>query len=203
MFARRESMKEYIRRYPVVSLVILLNIVMFTVLEVYGSSTDGETLYRFGAMFGDPYFKPEPWRFVSAMFLHIGFMHLLMNGFALYIFAAPLERMLGSLRFAALYLVSGIVGNIASYLLHQDPFLGAGASGGIYGIYAAYLYISFLRKDLLDAGSSATIKTILIVGAIYSIIMPEVDLYGHAGGFAGGFAFTALLAALIRRRTQL
>lgn len=202
MFARRESLKEYVRRYPVVTLVILINLIVFGAMEWYGSSEDGETLFRFGAMFGDPELKPEWWRYVAAVFLHIGFAHLLMNMFALYVFAAPLEYMLGWWRFAALYLVSGVVGNIASYLLHQEPFLGAGASGAIYGVYAAFLYLSIFRKDVLDAGSSTTIRTILIVGVIYSVIVPRVDLYAHVGGFVGGFAFTALLAALIRRRNR-
>lgn len=204
MFLRTESLKVYIRLYPVISLILLINIILFAAMEVLGSSTSNSTLLQFGAMFKVPYvgLEPEPWRYVSSMFLHIGFMHLLMNGFSLYVFAAPLERMLGIWRFALLYLVSGIVGNIASYLLQQDSYVGAGASGGIYGIFAAYLYLSLFYKHVMNNESKTTIKTILIVGIIYSIAVPQVDLYAHVGGFVGGWIMTVIFGftAKLRRR---
>lgn len=205
VFLRRESLKEYIRYYPVISVVLLVNIILFAAMEISGSSTHHETLLRFGALFDIAGFQqPELWRFVSAMFLHIGFMHLLLNGFALYVFAAPLEKMLGAWRFAMLYLVSGIIGNAASYLLHTDDFIGAGASGGIYGIYAAYFYLSVFFKEVFGKNNATTITTILMVGIIYSIAVPTVDLYAHAGGFIGGFSVTAVLSLFARvyRRRQ-
>ncbi|RJE86929.1 rhomboid family intramembrane serine protease [Paenibacillus sp. 1011MAR3C5] len=202
MFLRRESLREYMRLYPVISIIIVINLVMFGLLELSGGSTQVETLYRFGAMFGGWAIEPELWRFISSMFLHIGFMHLLMNSFSLYVFAAPLERMLGAWKFAVLYLASGIVGNIFSYFLHHDLYIGAGASGGIYGIYGAYLFLSLFRKDVLDADSSKTVTIILIVGIVYSIIVPNVDLYAHVGGFVGGFVFMAILSTIIKRRAR-
>lgn len=202
MFLRRESLREYIRLFPVISIIIVIHLVMFGILEVAGSSTDSETLYRFGAMFGGFSFEPELWRYISSMFLHIGFMHLLMNSFSLYVFAAPLEKMLGAWKFAVLYLASGIAGNILSYQMHHDPYIGAGASGGIYGIYGAYLFLSLFRKDVLDADSSKTISIILIVGIVYSFIVPNVDLYAHIGGFIGGFLFMGILSTIIKRRAR-
>ncbi|MFD0587404.1 rhomboid family intramembrane serine protease [Paenibacillus sp. GCM10027627] len=203
MFLRSESLKEYIRLYPVISVVLLINIGLFIAMEVAGSSTSNATLFEFGAMFKlEGYAGPEPWRFVSSMFLHIGFMHLLMNGFALYVFAAPLERMFGKWRFAVLYLASGIIGSIASYWLHPGDFIGAGASGAIYGIYAAYLYLSIFYKDVFGKDNAVAIQTILVVGVIYSIVMPNVDLYAHLGGFAGGLLATAVIFAVARRRRQ-
>ncbi|REK76688.1 rhomboid family intramembrane serine protease [Paenibacillus paeoniae] len=202
MFLRRESLKEYMRLYPVISIIIAINIVMFGILELSGGSTDTRTLYRFGAMFGGWAMEPELWRYVSSMFLHIGFMHLLMNSFSLYVFAAPMERMLGAWKFAVLYLGSGIAGNIFSYQLQQDLYIGAGASGGIYGIYGAFLFLSLFRKDVLDADSSKTISIILIIGIVYSFIVPNVDLYAHMGGFLGGFLFMAILSTIIKRRAM-
>ncbi|MEK3884513.1 rhomboid family intramembrane serine protease [Paenibacillus sp. PL2-23] len=198
MFLRRESLKEYIRLYPVVSILLILNIVMFILLEWDGSSTSQRTLLEFGAMSNFPGYT-EPWHFVSAMFLHIGFMHLLMNGFALYVFAAPLERMLGRWRFALLYLVSGIIGNAVSLVAQQEAFIGAGASGAIYGVYAAYVYLSLFHKTAFGHHNASTIQTIVVVGVIYSIITPNVDLYAHLGGFVGGFLMTTLYVQFRRR----
>lgn len=197
MFLRRESLKQYIRMYPVISIILVINIVLFIAMEVAGSSTDVLTLLQFGAMTNYPE-EPELWHYFSAMFLHIGFMHLLMNGFALYVFAAPLERILGKWRFILLYLVSGLAGNAASYVMHQDPYVGAGASGAIYGVYAAYIYLSLFHKGAFGHENSRTIQTILVVGVIYSIITPNVDLFAHLGGFVGGFIVATLFSLFNR-----
>lgn len=200
MFARKESLKQYIRLYPVTAALIVINLIMLGLMELYGSSQDGETLYNFGALFEISGVTAEPWRYVTAIFLHIGFEHLLFNCFTLYVFAPPLEIMLGKWRYIVLYLISGIAGNIASMLLHTDEFISAGASGALYGIYAAYLYLAIFRKDIIDKQTKQTIITIILIGFLYSVIVPKVDLYAHLGGFVGGFATIALIALSIKRK---
>lgn len=199
MFLRRESLGQYIRLYPVISIILVINILLFVAMEVYGSSSDVMTLLRFGAMSNVPV-QPELWHYVSAMFLHIGFMHLLMNGFALYVFSAPLERIMGKWRFAVLYLVSGLLGNVVSLALHSEPYIGAGASGAIYGVYGAYVYFALFYKSAFGQQNATTIFTIVIIGVIHSIAVPNVDLFAHLGGFSGGFAMTALLSLIQGKR---
>lgn len=200
VFARRESLKQYIRLYPVTAAIIVLQLVMMAVMEWYGSSTDTDTLLRFGAMFDLPGLRPEPWRYVASIFLHIGFEHLLFNSFALYVFAAPLERMLGTWKYLLFYAACGVIGNIASAWLHPDYYIGAGASGAIYGVYGAYLYLSVFRKDLIDGEAKQTVRIIVIIGFVYSLLIPNVDIYAHAGGFVGGVAVIWLLTLFVRRR---
>lgn len=200
VFARRESLKQYIRLYPVTAAIIVLQLVMMAVMEWYGSSTDNATLLRFGAMFDLPGLRPEPWRYVASIFLHVGFEHLLFNSFALYVFAAPLERMLGAWRYMLFYTACGVIGNIASAWLHPDYYIGAGASGAIYGVYGAYLFLSVFRKDLIDGEAKKTIRIIVIIGFVYSLVIPNVDIYAHAGGFVGGVAVIWLLTLFVRRR---
>ncbi|CAG7644247.1 rhomboid family intramembrane serine protease [Paenibacillus allorhizosphaerae] len=202
MFLRRESLKQYIRLYPVTATIIVIHLLVMAAMEWYGSSKDSVTLLRFGAMFDLPGIEPEPWRLVTSIFIHIGFEHLLFNSFALYVFAAPLEGMIGSWRYALYYLACGVIGNVASAWLHSDHYIGAGASGAIYGVYAAYLYMSVFRKDLIDYQTKQTVRTIVIVGFISSIIIPNVDLYAHAGGFVGGLAVSALMTLFIKRRRE-
>ncbi|MFC6454539.1 rhomboid family intramembrane serine protease [Paenibacillus vulneris] len=200
MFSRTESLKQYIRLYPVNTAILVIQLLVMAGMTIYGSSKDNSTLIRFGAMFDLPRMEPELWRYVTSIFVHIGFEHLLFNSFAIYVFAAPLERMLGSFRYAVFYLLCGIAGNIASAWLHKDYYIGAGASGAIYGVYAAYLYLSVFRKDLIDYQTKQTIRIIVVIGFIYSIVVPNVDLYAHLGGFAGGLLVTALLTLFIKRR---
>ena len=200
MFVRRESFKEYTRLYPVTTGIIAINIVMMLVLELYGSSTDVYTLLRFGAMFGLEGYEPEWWRYFTAMWLHIGWTHLLFNCFGLLVFTAPLERMLGSMRYAAYYVFCGVVGSAVSSLLHQDEYIGAGASGAIYGVYAAYLYIAVFHKEFMDYSSRKTIQIIVAIGFVHSLIVQGVDLWAHLGGFLAGVAATWLIISWNKHR---
>ncbi|MFH5186245.1 rhomboid family intramembrane serine protease [Paenibacillus sp. TAB 01] len=146
MFLRTESLKQYVRLYPVTTVLICIHLVVLGLMEWTGSSEDSRTLLRFGALFDLPGMVPEWWRYITAMFVHIGFAHLFFNSFTLYVFAPPLERMLGVWRYALLYLLCGIAGNLASAWFHSDYFISAGASGAIYGVYAAYLFLAIFRK---------------------------------------------------------
>ncbi|MDF2960481.1 MAG: rhomboid family protein [Paenibacillus sp.] len=202
MFVRRESLKQYVRLYPVTSALIIIQLLVMAAMEWYGSSKQDITLLRFGAMFDLPGIQPEPWRYVTSIFVHIGFEHLLYNSFALYVFAAPLERMLGAFRYLLFYVACGIAGNLASAWMHSDSYIGAGASGAIYGVYAAYLYLSVFRKDLIDYETKKTVRIIVIIGFVYSFIVPNVDIYAHAGGFVGGLAVAALMTLFVKRRNR-
>jgi len=200
MFVRRESLKQYIAWYPVTSVIIAVNIILLVLMEIDGSSENVRTLLKFGAMFKAEGFVTDWWRFVTAIGLHIGWMHLLFNSFALYVFAPPLEWMLGKWRYGLLYVMSGVTGNLFSYWFQSDQYIGAGASGAIYGVYAAYIFLALFRKDIMNYSSRKTIQTIVIIGVIYSIIVPRVDLWAHLGGFAGGFVIMALIVFSIVKR---
>jgi rhomboid protease GluP len=192
IFLRRETFRQYIRFYPVTSLMLAIMAVLFAAMEWSGSSTSVRTLMDFGAIYSNNGESHEWWRYFSAIFMHIGLSHLLFNAFAIYVFAPPLERLLGSWRYGLFILVAGFAGNACSMLLSDPPFISAGASGAIYGVYAAYLYLALFHKHVLDEGTRQTVTTIIIVGFIYSFVAPNVNLYAHLGGFIGGFLYFAI-----------
>lgn len=200
IFLRRETFRQYLRFYPVTSAMLAVMLVLFLGMEWVGKSTLSQTLVDFGAIYSFRGENHEWWRYFSAIFLHIGLSHLLFNAFALYVFAPPLERLLGAWRYALFILISGFAGNAVSMLLTEPPFVSAGASGAIYGIYAAYLYLALFHKHVLDEGTRQTVTTILIVGFIYSVVVPKVNLYGHLGGFVGGFLYFGLWTRRFGRR---
>ncbi len=78
-----------------------------------------------------------PWTFVTSIFLHGGFAHLLFNMWALFMFGPLLERRIGEKKFYALFFLSGIVGNLAFVLFYPANVLGLGASGAIFGVIGA------------------------------------------------------------------
>lgn len=195
IFLRYESFRDYLKLYPVTSMIIGINTLLLVLMMLNGGSTNGEVLLRFGALYNVEPYASEAWRYVSAMFLHIGIEHWLFNTFALFVFAPPLEKIMGKIRYAALYMVSGIAGNIVSEFIGTDVHLSAGASGAIFGIYGAFIFMALYRKGLLDQQSRTTITTILVIGLIYSF-MPHVNLYAHVGGFVGGMLSFRLLYKL-------
>lgn len=196
IFLRYESLSQYVRFYPITTTILIVQLLLFIATVLAGGSTDPQTLIRFGAMVHTPDHSPEYWRYFASIFLHIGFDHLLFNSFALYVFAPPLERILGKINYAVFYLGSGFAGNALGEWFAKDVYYSAGASGAIYGIYAAFLYMGIFRRGLLDEQSRKTVNIILVMGFIYSFLVPQVSLIGHLGGFLGGFA---LFAAMFRK----
>ncbi|BBH21436.1 rhomboid family intramembrane serine protease [Paenibacillus baekrokdamisoli] len=187
IFLRYESFRGYLRMYPVTAAIIAINIIVF-ILDLL---SDNHSLLDKGMFYSTPdqnhFSLEEPWRYVTAVFMHIGFQHLFFNMFAILVFAPPLERMLGHVRYAVFYLLCGIAGNFLSAVV-EPTTAGAGASGAIYGIYGAYLYLAVLKKTL-DEGSRKTVYTILIFGLIYSVFVPGIGIWAHVGGLIAGFVF--------------
>ena len=204
IFLRHESFRSYLRLYPGTSIFILLNLIYFAVVGLTGSTKDGYHLLEYGALISHPVYMPygmeEPWRFITAMFMHAGVDHLLFNMFALIIFAPPLEGLIKTPRYALLYLLSGLGGGLLSVSVNtwfgSETHLAVGASGAIYGIYGAYLFIALFRKSIIDTSSIKTIYMILGFGVISSIVVSKIDLWGHLGGALTGFLLYALIDKL-------
>jgi membrane associated rhomboid family serine protease len=128
------------------------------------------------------------WRLIGAAFLHIGPLHLIVNMVALAVVGPALERVFGHWRFLSLYLLSALGGSLSVYLF--DPRGAAGASGAIYGLFAATVIV--LRHLGLDP------RTMLVtIGINFAIsFAPGISLFGHLGGFVvGGLCALALVYA--------
>ena len=72
-------------------------------------------MIQFGAKVNTLIAAGEYWRLMTATFLHIGLLHLLLNAWALYLFGPLIERHFGAVRFVVIYLVAGLGGSIASF----------------------------------------------------------------------------------------
>jgi len=119
------------------------------------------------------------YRLLTAMFVHYGLLHLATNMYALWIFGRPLEAMFGPVRFLAIYLVCGLGGNVAVYLLAPgEP--SAGASTAIFGLFGVFFFV--LRK--LNQSVTGLIP-ILVINLVISFV-PGISLWGHLGGLATG-----------------
>ncbi|MDQ0340463.1 membrane associated rhomboid family serine protease [Caldalkalibacillus uzonensis] len=190
MFVRTESFQQFIRYYPVITALIAINTVLFVLMRL---PVIGEVVRFYGVGQNMAVAMGEYWRLITPIFLHYGLMHFLFNTFGLIIFAPALERLLGRWKFIGLYLATGIAGNVGTYFLGPDYYAHLGASGALYGLLGLYLYMVLFRKDLMDPASSQIVTTILIIGFIYSIIMPGINWYAHLFGFLCGLALGPLV----------
>ncbi|SCG36788.1 Membrane associated serine protease, rhomboid family [Micromonospora siamensis] len=138
------------------------------------------------------------YRLVTAMFLHYGLVHLLLNMWALWVLGRTLEAALGPLRFLALYLIAGLGGNVAVYLFSPANQPSAGASTAIFGLFAAIFVI--MRR--LGRDTSAIVP-ILVVNLIFTFTVPGISIAGHLGGLVVGALMGLVLAYAPRGRRTL
>jgi membrane associated rhomboid family serine protease len=134
-------------------------------------------------------------RLFTAMFMHYGVIHLLMNMWALWILGRALESWFGSLRFLAIYLVCGLGGNVAAYLFQPDA-LSAGASTAIFGLFSV-LFVALRRMRL----STASVIPIIVINLVFTISVPGISIAGHLGGFLTG-ALVAIGMAYAPQRSR-
>ena len=167
-----------------------------TAADFQGGSTNRFVLILMGANVPFLVEQGQVWRFFSSMFLHIGFQHLLFNGYALYIFGPEMERMYGRFRFISIYVLSGLFGSLASFALSQ-ALLSAGASGAIFGLIGMQLAYFYRHKDRLgEMGRSRLMNTLFIIGLniLFGLTVPGIDNWAHMGGLLCGTILGYLLA---------
>jgi len=183
MFIRTESFKQYLRLYPVVSTLIALNLLVHVLTWV---PILGGLIFRFGVGANWAIAQGEWWRFFTPMFLHGGIMHLLFNMFSLFLFGPELERLTGKVRFITIYVLSGFVGTLATYLLQPADYLHVGASGAIFGIFGAFAALLYYGRRALPQ-LRQIILPIIVISIIMTFLTPNVNATAHISGMIAGF----------------
>jgi len=186
-------------RFFVTPALITANVAYFAIAVLHGVSPmqpERQQLLDLGALYGPLVFDGEWWRLSSAIFVHIGFLHLFFNMWCLWSLGNAAERMFGNLTFLLIYLLSGIGGALASLAWHPSV-LSAGASGAIFGIAGALvsmLYFGEIRvprhvvRQLLSS-LAFFVGFNLLLGSV----LEGVDNAGHVGGLVVGLGLGAAL----------
>jgi membrane associated rhomboid family serine protease len=189
-----------LRNAPAVLVLILLNAVAFLFEISTGDLNEPEVLHRVGAL--EPYavlVQGEYWRLFTALFLHGGFTHLLFNIFALYILGPPLERSIGTIRFAVCYLMSGlassagVVGLTVLGFVQVDQLVGA--SGCIMGIVGAWAGFLVRHRHAPQAKQRlANVGLIVVIQVAFDLSTPQISMAAHLCGLIAGFFLGLILA---------
>lgn len=122
----------------------------------------------------------EPWRMLTAAFLHGSFLHFAMNALTLWIFGRALEPLLGSARFLLLWLVSALGGSLAVAIISPDTAV-VGASGAVFGLFGAWFIV--LRRQRQDMTPMFVLIGINVVMALFN---PGISWEAHLGGLVIG-----------------
>lgn len=183
MFIRRENFKQYIKLYPIVSLLIGINLVIFilTMLPVLK-----EYIFMYGMYDNILIENGQWWRIITSMFLHAGFLHVLFNMFSLFLFGPELEKIAGKVRFLTIYFLAGIFGNVATFILVDGNYWSVGASGAIFGIFGAFAALVYYTRNTMPQ-LKQIMMPIIIISVIFTFLTPNVNIWSHLGGLLTGF----------------
>jgi rhomboid protease GluP len=145
-----------------------------------------------------PLTADQPWRLVTATFLHGGIIHLAFNMWALWDTGRLAERFYGNAQLLLIYAVAGLSGSIASLYFSARTGVSVGASGAIFGVVGCLLAALFTKANKLPSGLVASMRSSMLMFVGYSLFMGFVagfiDNAAHIGGLAGGFLMGLVLA---------
>lgn len=165
---------------------LAVQIAVFIIMSLTGGTQNTQNLIRFGAKYNPLIMEGQYWRLITPVFIHIGIMHLFMNSLSLYYIGPLVERIYGKARFALIYLFAGFTGCLASFLF--SPSLSAGASGAIFGLFGALLYIGTAYRDLFSGQwDRVSLRSSSLISFSASPF-PALTISGILAGFSAVFS---------------
>lgn len=187
----------YRRKQQCTVLLIVINVVVFFALSFQGMTENVMFMLDKGAMYV-PYVLEygEYYRMVTSVFLHFGFEHLINNMISLGFLGWQLEQEVGKIKFLLIYFISGIAGNVLSgvwELFTGDYAVSAGASGAVFGIIGALLYIAIRNHGRIGDVFGRGLVFMVVLTLYHGFTSTGVDNLAHIGGFITGFVLGVLL----------
>jgi rhomboid protease GluP len=191
------------RRFRVSPTALLLaaNLGVFAAMVLSGvdpADPSGESLVRWGAIERERVRHGEWWRLATAMFVHVGAIHVAVNMYSLWSVGRLVERLFGATPYLVLYVLSGLFASAASVYAHPAG-VSAGASGAIFGIVGGLgsFMVRVGRHVFQRRAVRGMLTQLVLVVAVNLAIgfrVPMIDNAAHVGGLVSGIALGWLLA---------
>src|SRR5580704_7394436 len=201
----------WVRRESSITLTHVIfgaNVMVFIAMVAAGPSLDftGQLMVHFGANYGPFTLSGQWWRLLTYMFLHGGVFHIAMNMWCLWNLGTLCESLYGRWTFAAIYLITGVAGGLAS-VAWNPGVLSVGASGAIFGLAGALIASFYLGEFSLSGISIRSTLSSLLFFAAFSLffggVVPGIDNACHIGGLVSGLILGALIARVAPERDGL
>ena len=157
----------------------------------------GQLEVHFGANFGPYTLSGQWWRLLTYMFLHGGLIHIAFNMWCLWDLGRLCESLYGRWTFAAIYLITGVAGGLASVAWNPEV-LSVGASGAIFGLAGALAASFYLGEfSIPKVAIRGTLRSLLFFigfNVLFGAVVSGVDNACHIGGLLSGLILGALIA---------
>lgn len=185
-----EQKKKPIGNYPMITIgITILNVIIFLICTF-----TGELLYNGGALNAVQVIRNnEFYRMITSMFLHADIHHLCSNMVIFYFLGEIVEKNLGHVKYMILYFLSGLGGAVLSMsysmMMHSNVD-SVGASGAIFGVIGALLWLALVRKDNLEHITLGKVLFLIMYSLYSGFTGTHIDNAAHIGGLITGFLFT-------------
>jgi membrane associated rhomboid family serine protease len=181
------------RQAPVTMALIFINVFLFLAAAASSRLTfDSYIIPVFMTHFGQSY------RLVASFFVTHNILDVALNMWCLYIIGRLVEPTLGKWRYLALYMLCGLGGSVAYYLIGNPQQPAAGASGAIFGLFGAYFILA--RRA---SANTSSIVALIAINLVFSFTIPDIAWQAHVGGLVTGLVVAAGLSAFRHRREEL
>lgn len=148
-----------------------------------------EILFDMGAMQPIAVADGQFWRLFTAMFLHVGLLHIALNAYFFWLFGRMVEASFGRTWMVLIYVVAGFLASVASYAFGPVTTLAVGASGAISGVFGAFIAYNYRRRQhAMNAANLRLALTVIVLNAVIAIGYSSIDWRAHVGGLVAGFA---------------
>lgn len=182
-----DKIKNLYKNSKITFIFLTIMIVYFIFIALNGGTTNMEALVIYGAFFPPFILKyGQYYRFITSIFIHIGITHIFFNGYALYIFGPQIEMLLGAKKYLLFFILTGIGGNLATFFF--DFFsVSAGASGSLFGIFGAFLYLIQHHKNMITPNGRRYILKLILINLALTVTIPSISASAHIGGLVIGY----------------
>lgn len=189
----------------VTNILIALNVLAYFVLALMSQNVvdiSQDALVNMGGQVNFLVAQGQFWRIFTATFLHASILHIGLNMLSIFFIGPAVELFYGKWRYLLIYLVSGIAGGIASYILLPQAVLLVGASGSIAGIFGALGAFFFINRRALGAAGNAMIGQWLfwlLINVAFGFSGGNIAWQAHLGGLVSGLVLGVVLLPPLRR----
>jgi len=177
----------YLKSYPITFSIIFVHLLSFILMWI--PFIPYQALYK--SLIGVNLYisEGEWWRLFTPIFIHIHFAHFFYNTLSIAIIGPLIEGLLGKWKFLLLYLISGLAGNAASFILLPATYVHTGSSGAILGLLGCFILFVLQKKLYISKQNQTILLMIIGISVFMTVFESDINLTAHVAGLFTGLLY--------------